>query len=228
MTYFDPAETPKRRALLERAFKECNSPFEANNIEGAIKMTSSLTLKQLESAVDHVIATHDGKSRASIVNRIRAAVDRDTRDRQRADDVTREAKILPMVTIDTTRTRQQLAILERHAKPVSKATWTEAELDDIRLDLELDARRGLAATWIEKQRAKHPPLVLDPAVYGPPPDPLDTRIPDAERRAELARQLRARLAHLDRIGAGPRRVAGVMSIGGVTRRDVEREPGAEG
>jgi hypothetical protein len=156
----------------------------------------------------------------------------------KADSVTRlqiaadraaALRVLPMVPIDTTRSKQQVAILERWARPAG-ATWNESELDTIRGELERDAGRT-TETWIERQRRLFPSLPNELADIARSPQAIaDDRagIPATREQTAFALQrIQANLAHLQRIGAGPRRVAGVRSVGEGVGRAV-REPGEEG
>jgi hypothetical protein len=153
--------------------------------------TSELSIGQLGSTAVH-LAKHPPKG--PVIAAVLDSVDRVTWRRQREAGTEPTLWTVPYISGATAEE------VQRYKRPAGYQ-WSDEERRLISDSIFGERRES----WIEKHRSLFAPAVLDPAVYGPPPDPNDHTIPTPERRAELLRQLRAKLAHLESIGAGPRK-----------------------
>jgi len=133
---YPPNEAQERVAILRRTWKLCERNFDEDVIEGALAGTSALELPQLRGCCEWVVK-HDPKG--PLLRGILDAVDAATRSAQRKVSADREGWSLPTINIDSTRRKEQLAILQRFKKPASTAWWNETELFAIREELEADS-----------------------------------------------------------------------------------------
>lgn len=204
-------EEMRRAEIILPCWALCKEPLDQNGVRFVLRAVRKLTDEQLRAACEWV-AAHPIRPGQTTLRAVMDAVDPATRAEARKDRGETLWAVPPLPGV----TEAEIAQFKRPAG----YQWSDEELQLIR-DAIFGERRE---SWLTRQRQKFPPLEPDPIRYGPPPDERFHAEPLPERKRQLASQLKAKLAHLARIGAGPQPVFGLASVGAIARR---REPGED-
>ncbi len=197
---FPAIELQERTDILTRTWKLCERQLDKDILEGALAATSELALPQLRVACVWV-TRNDPKG--PLVRAILGCVDRATKASQSRAGSEKELMVVPYIKgADPERVRF-------YRRPAGYQ-WTPFELMTIYSELGCDPPESLRQA-VEREASDG--YDLDPAVWGPPPDPNNHATPTPERQKQLMAQLHERLRKMGAVKRPPR---------GVTAADMNR------
>ncbi len=173
-----------RGRILATLFKglQQGHNFDGGVMEAAIAATSELTLAQLQSASMWLLK-HPPKG--PIIAAILESVDRSTRYQQDKAHAERGYMVVPYIN----------GASEEQVQPWSKPAghqWTDVDVAKIHDALRIPWSEALVRRFAQE------PVVLDPEVFGPPPDENNKETPTPERRKQLMAQTQEILARASR------------------------------